>query len=441
MGHRTRGAQSATIGGGGPRDPDRMHRRERDGRSRRDHALLRPRLATSCASCSTIWRSDPGVPRAFPVIEDAMGWPRRRISSRARRDRAHPQARVRRPAPVPLPGRAPVGVRALGDLDGLQTRRSVVTRIRSSSDAPVIPTASSASPATPAPRQLHDAYRRLVKQTHPDRPGGSAEAFKEVQAAYEELRNRPRPTERPDIHDRMSKLEDELREAHRARDAAAGRRPRGRRGRRSARPRRRAPRPAALTHRRGGRGGQLLQDPRGRRSTSSATGSRGARQHPAVQRVGDLIDGLDDLASRLDKKGLGASGAAHRPAARGVRRARRAKSPTPTRATSAAPPSARLVVVGDSLAAGRIADSPDEAFPQLVAAATNARARRCSGMPGATTAQLAAQPVPGRGRRRGRRGGHQRRDQPDRRARGSRPTTAPCSPRSRLPHPVPSSSA
>src|SRR3954470_24132694 len=25
--------------------------------------------------------SDPGVPRAFGVIEDAMGWPRRRISS------------------------------------------------------------------------------------------------------------------------------------------------------------------------------------------------------------------------------------------------------------------------------------------------------------------------------------------------------------------------
>ena len=25
--------------------------------------------------------ADPGVPRAFPQIEDAMGWPRRRISS------------------------------------------------------------------------------------------------------------------------------------------------------------------------------------------------------------------------------------------------------------------------------------------------------------------------------------------------------------------------
>ena len=25
--------------------------------------------------------ADPGVPRAFPVIEDTMGWPRRRISS------------------------------------------------------------------------------------------------------------------------------------------------------------------------------------------------------------------------------------------------------------------------------------------------------------------------------------------------------------------------
>ena len=60
------------------------------------------------------------------------------------------------------------------------------------------------------------------------------------------------------------------------------------------------------------------------------------------------------------------------------------------------PPSTRLVVVGDSLAAGRIADSPDEAFPQLVAKATNAEPQ-VLGIPGATTAQLAAQPVPGPG--------------------------------------------
>jgi lysophospholipase L1-like esterase len=58
--------------------------------------------------------------------------------------------------------------------------------------------------------------------------------------------------------------------------------------------------------------------------------------------------------------------------------------------------SARLVVVGDSLAAGRFAGTQDEAFPQRVAAATRARLGLL-GVPGATTAALAAQAVPGRG--------------------------------------------
>jgi lysophospholipase L1-like esterase len=63
---------------------------------------------------------------------------------------------------------------------------------------------------------------------------------------------------------------------------------------------------------------------------------------------------------------------------------------------TATPTSTRLVVVGDSLAAGRIADSPDEAFPQLVAKALHAQPE-VVGIPGATTAQLAAQPLPGQG--------------------------------------------
>jgi acyl-CoA thioesterase-1 len=57
---------------------------------------------------------------------------------------------------------------------------------------------------------------------------------------------------------------------------------------------------------------------------------------------------------------------------------------------------AALVVVGDSLAAGRFADTQDEAFPQLVAAAMRARLELL-GVPGATTAQLAAQAAPGGG--------------------------------------------
>jgi DnaJ-class molecular chaperone len=66
--------------------------------------------------------------------------------------------------------------------------------------------------------QLHDAYRQRVMQTHPDRPGGSAEAFKEVQEAYDTLRTRAQPTQTPHVEDRMAKLEDELRAAHAARE-------------------------------------------------------------------------------------------------------------------------------------------------------------------------------------------------------------------------------
>ena len=56
----------------------------------------------------------------------------------------------------------------------------------------------------------------------------------------------------------------------------------------------------------------------------------------------------------------------------------------------------RLVVVGDSLAAGRFADAQAQAFPQQVAAATRS-SLELVGVPGATTADLAAQAVPGQG--------------------------------------------
>src|SRR3954447_20006437 len=58
---------------------------------------------------------------------------------------------------------------------------------------------------------------------------------------------------------------------------------------------------------------------------------------------------------------------------------------------------AQLVVVGDSLAAGRFADTQDEAFPQQLAAAIRAEPQLL-GVPGATTAQLGAQEVPGGGK-------------------------------------------
>ena len=89
-----------------------------------------------------------------------------------------------------------------------------------------------------------DAYRRLVKQHHPDRNGNSPEStqrFQEIQLAFEELRARPAPE--GTLEERLAKLEAEL----------------GERG----------------PHERG--------------------------EDPSVTRVNSLIDGLDDLASSLDK--------------------------------------------------------------------------------------------------------------------------------------------
>jgi acyl-CoA thioesterase-1 len=70
-----------------------------------------------------------------------------------------------------------------------------------------------------------------------------------------------------------------------------------------------------------------------------------------------------------------------------------AATPTPTRDAGAAE---QLVVVGDSLAFGRFADTPQEAFPQRVAAAIHARLELLAA-PGITTAQIAAQPAPAHG--------------------------------------------
>jgi hypothetical protein len=150
--------------------------------------------------------------------------------------------------------------------------------------------------------ELHDAYRRLVKQWHPDRNGGSAEStrkFQEIQQAYELIRSgkvRPRPAPPPPRDDasvasRMADIERELREARdRARQAARD----------------------AMRDARGDRPtdeelgyystddsfGKILADVR----TEVADKLSEARHHPAVKRVADLVDGLDGLTSRFEKK-------------------------------------------------------------------------------------------------------------------------------------------
>ncbi|WP_121253677.1 J domain-containing protein [Solirubrobacter pauli] len=89
-----------------------------------------------------------------------------------------------------------------------------------------------------------DAYRRLAKEHHPDRNGNSADStqrFQEIQLAFEDLRSRPAPE--GTIEERLARLQAELE-------------PQG-------------------PHERG--------------------------EDPSVTRVNSLIDGLDDLASSLDR--------------------------------------------------------------------------------------------------------------------------------------------
>jgi curved DNA-binding protein CbpA len=144
-----------------------------------------------------------------------------------------------------------------------------------------------------SPEELHDAYRRLVKLHHPDHNGGSSDSarrFAEIQEAYDELRARPRTT-RPQraaeasesIKERMATLERELREAQAARERAR------RAAREAARDGLEEPPPVPTED----SFGKILGDIRDELADRIAEG----RRHPAVQRVGELID---DLASRLD---------------------------------------------------------------------------------------------------------------------------------------------
>jgi hypothetical protein len=152
--------------------------------------------------------------------------------------------------------------------------------------------------------ELHDAYRRLVKLHHPDHNGGSAESarrFEEIQEAYDRVRGlraapprqRATPPHDASVESRMADLERELREAQTARDRA----------RRAARDavRDASGRPSdeqlgyvttddSFT--------KILADVREEVSDRLA----GAREHPAVRRVADIIEGLDELTSRFGRR-------------------------------------------------------------------------------------------------------------------------------------------
>jgi vacuolar-type H+-ATPase subunit H len=153
--------------------------------------------------------------------------------------------------------------------------------------------------------ELHDVYRRLVKEWHPDRNGGSPEStrrFQEIQEAYDAVRSgrvkpRPAPTPPPRSHDdpsvaaRMADIERELREARdRARQAArdAVREARGDR-----------PTDEELGYYTTDDSfSKILADVR----TEVSEKLSGAREHPAVKRVADIVDGLEGLTSRFEKR-------------------------------------------------------------------------------------------------------------------------------------------
>jgi DnaJ-like protein len=151
-------------------------------------------------------------------------------------------------------------------------------------------------------QDLHDAYRRLVKLHHPDRNGGSAQStrrFQEIQAAYEEIGRRraatrpppPPPRPRPPradaaVEDRIADLEREVREAQAAKAAAE----------KAARDAVRATRPERASDE---DLGYVTTDDSFAKIISDvadelADGLAGARRHPSVQRLEDLIDRLVD---------------------------------------------------------------------------------------------------------------------------------------------------
>jgi curved DNA-binding protein CbpA len=170
--------------------------------------------------------------------------------------------------------------------------------------------------------EVRAAYRKLVKATHPDHNGGSPEAarrFEAVQQAYaeiQELRKAPQagqsppqpspPHADPDLESRMADLERQVREAKERAQRAA---------REAARTASEAARTATRDARTAsGRPGRPSDEDLGYITTDDSfskilADARSeisdryvhAREHPVVRRVSDLIEGLEELAEKLDR--------------------------------------------------------------------------------------------------------------------------------------------
>jgi curved DNA-binding protein CbpA len=178
--------------------------------------------------------------------------------------------------------------------------------------------------ANASDEEIRTAYRRLVQLHHPDHNAGSPDAarrFEEVQEAYNQIRqirasggprtHAPRTEARPHtpppdpaVDARLQDLEAQVRKAQeRARKEAEKARENARRAAREAAERIRGDQSDRPTDEELGyvttddSFSKILSDARDELSSRFSH----AREHPVVRRVSDLIDGLDDLASKLDE--------------------------------------------------------------------------------------------------------------------------------------------
>jgi DnaJ-class molecular chaperone len=162
--------------------------------------------------------------------------------------------------------------------------------------------------------ELRAAYRRLVQLHHPDHNQNSPEStrrFEEVQEAYAQvLRERQRNTSAqsggagtadPHVDTRLADLERQVREAYAARERArrAAREAAAAEAKRARPTERQRPTDEELGYYKTDDSfTSILSD--ARRELSERL--KHAPEHPVAKRVSDLIQGLEDLASKLDRK-------------------------------------------------------------------------------------------------------------------------------------------
>ena len=132
--------------------------------------------------------------------------------------------------------------------------------------------------------ELHDAYREMVKLHHPDRNGGSAEStrrFQEIQEAYDEVRGKTGARRSRSRPSQTGWRRSSTNSAKPSRPASAHA------GRHAMPPATASGEPAPVEGE--DSFGKILGDIRDELAGKISD----ARRHPAVQRVADLIDGVD----------------------------------------------------------------------------------------------------------------------------------------------------